>query len=142
MAAAGLLAIAAIAIGCGGDDVEPATELRPTSDEDKADIRGAVDRFNIAAGELDAKLLCNDVLPPSSVSEPERCEAAVEALMRENADNWQPYGTVRRIEVKGDGAKARGVQGESRKTIRFVREYAVDEESEERAGRWYVEVFD
>jgi hypothetical protein len=131
----GLLALGAIAIGCGSDeDEEPAPEPEPTSvKKTRSEIRGAVDRFNIAAEGLDAELLCNDVLPPSSVSEePERCEAAVDTLMRENPENWQPFGTVRKIRVQGEAARARGVQGESRAGIRFVRE----------DGRWYVEVFD
>ena len=133
----GLLAVAAVAVGCGSGDDQPDEEIVvpiPDISKEKNKVRGAVDRFRIAAEELDAKLLCNDVLPPSSISEDlDRCEAAIDGLMQDDPSNWQPYGTVRRIQLIGDDrAKARAIQGESKKTIRFARE----------DGRWYVEVFD
>ena len=129
---AGLVTLAVILIACGGDEEEPALELEPSAASNRSKIRGAVDRFNIAAEELDAKLLCNDVLPPSSIGDFERCEAAIESLMRSSPEDWQPYGTVRKIRERGDIARARGVQGDSRTTINFVNE----------GDRWYVEVFD
>ena len=130
---AGLVTLALIAGACGSEDEEPTAELTTTSSSDRSKIRGAVDRFNIAARGLDGKLLCNDVLPPSSVGrDPERCETAIDTLMRQNPDHWEPYDTVRKIKVRPPTAKARGLQGESRTTIRFVKE----------DGRWFVEVFD
>ena len=135
MVTAGLAAIAAIAIGCGSEEEEPAPELGTTSGSTagKGKIRGAIDRFNLAAEGRDAELLCTDVLPPSSVTdEPERCEAAIDNLMRNSPDNFLQFGTPRKIEIVGNSAKARAVQGESRETIRLVRE----------DGRWYIEVFD
>jgi len=133
----GLLGVAAIAIGCGSGDDQPEEAIIPPPldiPKEKNKIRGAVDRFRIAAEDLDAELLCNDVLPPSSISEDlDRCETAIDGLMQDDPSNWQPYGTVRRIQIIGDDrAKARAIQGESKKTIRFARE----------DGRWYVEVFD
>lgn len=129
---AGLVALAVVLIACGGEEEEPVLELEPSAASSRGKIRGAVDRFNIAAEELDAKLLCNDVLPPSSIGDPERCETAIASLMRANPENWEPYGTVRKIRERGDVARARGVQGDSRTTINFVSE----------GDRWYVEVFD
>ena len=129
---AGLVALAVVAIACGEDEEEPVLELEKSSGSNIGKIRGAVDRFNIAAEELDAKLLCNDVLPPSSIGDPERCEAAIESLMRTNPETWVPYGTPRKIRERGDIARARAVQGDSRTTINLVNE----------GDRWYVEVFD
>ncbi len=130
--AAGLLAGLALS-GCGSDSSGGSQYPSGTSDRDQ--IEAVVGYFNTAAADLNADLLCQEVISPSARGvSAETCAENVGRAMHDAPENWSggKITGISHLRVRGDSATATGVWGGARGSLTFERE----------AGRWWMQVFD
>lgn len=135
---AGLSTFALLIAGCGsGPSVPPYPE-----GADEEQIQAVVGYFNTAAEELDAGVLCDEVIAPSAQEGSEgECSDIVGPSMEESPENWEPITDLVDVEISRDVASATGMQlrvdrsgmeAEREIPLEFVRE----------SGRWWMVVFD
>jgi hypothetical protein len=127
-----LVGLAALASGCGSS-----TEDRPPYPHDGTDleqVEAVVALFNEAAADLDAEVLCGEVIAPSarggSVS---ACADRIQPAMDDSPENWDaPISDIGDLSIQGEKATAHGVQDGGEISLRFQRE----------DDRWWMNVFD
>ncbi len=91
--------------------------------------------FNTAAADLDANLLCQEVIAPSARGESaETCAGNVGPAMQDSPENWNgnEITGVSNLRVRRDSATASAVNEGARIQLTFERE----------ADRWWMQVFD
>jgi hypothetical protein len=115
----------------GSDETVELTYPREASDETQ--IRAVVDLFNSAAADLDAAVLCRQVIAPSRRGESaDACAESIGPAMEKAPKNWNAITNVSAIDVAADSATASGIQEGGSISLAFERE----------DGRWWMQVFD
>lgn len=119
-----------VACGSGSGDL-----TYPADGSDEEQISAVVDYWNTAAEDLDAAVLCEQVLPPSirRGASTEECAGRIQVAMDEAPGNWENELTaLSDVKVAGDSATASALQDEEESEYDFVRE----------RERWWMVVFD
>jgi hypothetical protein len=126
-----LAVVATLAIGCGDDP--PEAPAYPENGTDQEQIAAVIELFNAAASDLDAELLCEQVIPPSArPGSPVACAEPLAPAMEAAPENWGELTDPAPAEIHGDSASVDATQDGAPIALDFIRE----------RGRWWMVVFD
>jgi hypothetical protein len=127
-----VVVVSALTLAGCWSDAEDAPSY-PEGESDQVQIQAVVDSFNRAASDLDADVLCAEVIAPSRRGGTvDRCAERVDPAMDAAPENWSQISELREIRVRGQAATADGLQGGDRIPLVFQNE----------DDRWWMQVVD